>query len=210
MQNLGNPKFSSCKVPPQPITVREYVVAVIWSDSLLPTASFIQGSSRICTVPGSENQWDSSPGLDILVEEKSETLRYNDDPDFLVDLDRKNKELHSRSLVYDFDTLVEYGHKSLLQNSFLVVLMVFSYVSVKKWRDTRRQMRSTAELLVGPQEFSSNALTSATTGFLSSTFIGHGVFGAIYNIFLASSKLAMISAVNKSQHSHKGKTEFLA
>ncbi len=88
--------------------------------------------------------------------------------------------------------------------------MVFSYVSVKKWRDTRRQMRSTAELLVGPQEFSSNALTSATTGFLSSTFIGHGVFGAIYNIFLASSKLGMISAVNKSQHSHKGKTEFLA
>jgi hypothetical protein len=159
---FGRPKIFFLQKYPPPMPVREYVVAVIRSDSLLPTTNFIQSSSCISTAPGSENQWDSSPGLDMLVEVKTETLRYNNDPDFLLDLDRENKELHSRSLVYDFDTSIEYGHKSLLQNSFYVVLMVFGYVSIRKWRDTRRQMSSTTESLAGPRKFRYYEMTTAT------------------------------------------------
>ncbi|KAE8733524.1 putative L-type lectin-domain containing receptor kinase S.7 [Hibiscus syriacus] len=91
---------------------------------------------------------------------------------------------------------------------FFVVLAVFGYVSVKKWKDTRVQKNLKAEILAGPREFSYKELYAATRGFHSSRIIGRGAFGNVYKAVFASS--ASVSAVKKSKHSREGKTEFLA
>ncbi|KAB1215094.1 putative L-type lectin-domain containing receptor kinase S.7 [Morella rubra] len=93
---------------------------------------------------------------------------------------------------------------------FFVVLAVFGYVSLRKWRGIRTQMSFKAELLAGPREFTYGELKSATRGFHSSRIIGHGAFGTVYKAFFVSSKMATIAAVKRSKHSHEGKTEFLA
>ncbi|KAK8542611.1 hypothetical protein V6N12_015201 [Hibiscus sabdariffa] len=91
---------------------------------------------------------------------------------------------------------------------FFVVLGVFGYVSVKKWKDTRVQKNLKAEILAGPREFSYKELYAATRGFHSSRNIGCGSFGNVYKAVFASS--GSISAVKRSKHSREGKTEFLA
>ncbi|KAL4325067.1 hypothetical protein GQ457_11G012350 [Hibiscus cannabinus] len=89
-----------------------------------------------------------------------------------------------------------------------VVLVVFGYVSVKKWKDTRVQKNLKAEILAGPREFSYRELYAATRGFHSSRNIGCGSFGNVYKAVFASS--GSVSAVKRSKHSREGKTEFLA
>ncbi|KAL4312459.1 hypothetical protein GQ457_01G007130 [Hibiscus cannabinus] len=91
---------------------------------------------------------------------------------------------------------------------FFVVLAVFGYVSVKKWKDMRVEMGLTAEILTGPREFSYRELYAATRGFHSSRIIGHGAFGNVYKAVFVSS--GDVGAVKRSKHSHEGKTEFLA
>ncbi|GLT71833.1 hypothetical protein SLA2020_438250 [Shorea laevis] len=101
------------------IAVCEYDDAVIRSESLIPAEGFIQGRSHICTDQSSEEQveddiepeerWESSPGFDVLVDDKSENLGYEDDPEYLLDLDREHRELNSHFLVYDFEDSVEYN-----------------------------------------------------------------------------------------------------
>jgi hypothetical protein len=87
---------------------------------------------------------------------------------------------------------------------FFVVLVVFGYVSVRKWRGIRRQMSFKAELLAGPREFSYKELKSATKGFHSSRIIGNGAFGTVYKALFASPKTGAIAAVKRSKHSHEG------
>ncbi|XWS11363.1 hypothetical protein CRYUN_Cryun38cG0077600 [Craigia yunnanensis] len=91
---------------------------------------------------------------------------------------------------------------------FFVVLAVFGYVSVKKWRDMRIEKCLKAEILTGPREFSFKELYAATRGFHSSRIIGRGAFGNVYKAIFVSSET--VGAVKRSKHSHEGKTEFLA
>lgn len=91
---------------------------------------------------------------------------------------------------------------------FCSVLVVFGYISFKKWKDAKIEMSIQAELVTGPKQFSYKELKSATNGFNSSRIIGHGAFGSVYKGILASSNATV--AVKRSKHSHEGKTEFLA
>ncbi|KAK8318169.1 hypothetical protein V6Z11_A13G154700 [Gossypium hirsutum] len=91
---------------------------------------------------------------------------------------------------------------------FFVVLAVFGYVSVKKWKDMRIEKNLKAEILAGPREFSYKELYAATRGFHSSRIIGRGAFGNVYKAIFVSS--GCVSAVKRSKHSREGKTEFLA
>ncbi|KAA8527070.1 hypothetical protein F0562_008701 [Nyssa sinensis] len=91
---------------------------------------------------------------------------------------------------------------------FCAVLVVFGWISIKKWREIGTQKSFKTELVTGPREFSYKELKSATKGFHSSRIIGHGAFGTVYKAFLNAS--GTISAVKRSKHSHEGKTEFLA
>ncbi|KAK8705915.1 hypothetical protein V6N13_049500 [Hibiscus sabdariffa] len=91
---------------------------------------------------------------------------------------------------------------------FFVVLAIFGYVSVKKWKDARVEKCLKAEILTGPREFSYRELYAATRGFHSSRIIGRGVFGNVYKAVFVSS--GAVGAVKRSKHSHEGKTEFLA
>ncbi|XP_021288078.1 probable L-type lectin-domain containing receptor kinase S.7 [Herrania umbratica] len=89
-----------------------------------------------------------------------------------------------------------------------VVLAVFGYVSVKKWKDMRTEKCLKAEILTGPREFSYKQIYAATRGFHSSRIIGRGAFGNVYKAIFVSS--GTIGAVKRSKHSHEGKSEFLA
>ncbi|KAM2046896.1 hypothetical protein ACFX1T_005630 [Malus domestica] len=91
---------------------------------------------------------------------------------------------------------------------FCVALVVFTYVSVMKWMEVRKQKSFKAELVAGPREFSYKELKSATGVFHPSRILGHGAFGTVYKAFFVSS--GIISAVKRSKHSHEGKTEFLS
>ncbi|XP_059666563.1 probable L-type lectin-domain containing receptor kinase S.7 [Cornus florida] len=91
---------------------------------------------------------------------------------------------------------------------FCAVLVVFGWISIKKWRGIRTQKSFKAELVTGPRQFSYKELQIATRGFHSSRIIGHGAFGTVYKAFISSS--GTISAVKRSKHAHEGKTEFLA
>ncbi|KAK0599703.1 hypothetical protein LWI29_007813 [Acer saccharum] len=91
---------------------------------------------------------------------------------------------------------------------FCVVLAVFGYISVKKWKGMRIGKGQKTELVAGPREFSYKDLHQATKGFHSSRILGRGAFGNVYKAFFVSS--GSIAAVKRSKHSHEGKTEFLA
>lgn len=91
---------------------------------------------------------------------------------------------------------------------FCVALVLFGYVSLRKWRSLRTQKSFKAEVLAGPREFTYRELKLATKGFHSSRIIGHGAFGTVYKAFFITS--GTIAAVKRSKHSHEGKTEFLA
>ncbi|KAI3769198.1 hypothetical protein L6452_00298 [Arctium lappa] len=91
---------------------------------------------------------------------------------------------------------------------FCGVLVVFGYISFKKWNRVKTDMNIQAELLTGPKQFSYKELKTATNGFHSSRIIGNGAFGSVYKAHLASS--GTTAAVKRSKHSHEGKTEFLA
>ncbi|XP_022734613.1 probable L-type lectin-domain containing receptor kinase S.7 [Durio zibethinus] len=91
---------------------------------------------------------------------------------------------------------------------FFVVLVVFGYVSVKKWMDMRTEKCLKSEILTGPREFSYKQLCAATRGFHSSRIIGRGAFGNVYKAIFVSS--GTVGAVKRSKQSHEGKTEFLA
>lgn len=101
------------------ISMSEYEeAAAVRSDSLLPAEGFNQSRSLLCTDQSSEEQvdgpiepeerWESSPGFDVLVDNISENLVYEDEPEYLLALDGEGRELNSQFLGYDFEDPVEY------------------------------------------------------------------------------------------------------
>lgn len=91
---------------------------------------------------------------------------------------------------------------------FCVFLVVFGWISVKKWKGIKIEKSLKAELVTGPRKFSFKELKSATNGFHSNRIIGHGAFGTVYKAFFSST--GTMSAVKRSRHSQEGKTEFVA
>ncbi|KAI5674694.1 hypothetical protein M9H77_15058 [Catharanthus roseus] len=91
---------------------------------------------------------------------------------------------------------------------FCAVLVVFGWISVKKWKGIKTEKLLKAELVTGPRQFSYKELKLATRGFHSSRVIGHGAFGTVYKAFFSNP--ASVFAVKRSKHSHEGKTEFLS
>lgn len=91
---------------------------------------------------------------------------------------------------------------------FCVVLVVFGYTTLRKWRKIKTVKSFKAEIMTGPREFSYKELRIATRGFHSSRILGHGAFGTVYKAYFVQS--GSVAAVKRSKHSHEGKTEFLA
>lgn len=89
-----------------------------------------------------------------------------------------------------------------------IVLVVFGYVSAKKWEKIKKQKSFKADMVTGPRQFSYRELKLATKGFHSSRILGNGAFGTVYKAYFLSS--GIIAAVKRSKHTHEGKTEFLA
>ncbi|EYU33707.1 hypothetical protein MIMGU_mgv1a022261mg [Erythranthe guttata] len=106
-------------------------------------------------------------------------------------------------------------HKSIglglgigIPSFFCVVLVVFGYVSVKKWKGTKTEKILKSELITGPRQFDYKELKFATRGFHPSRILGHGAFGTVYKALFPET--GTISAVKRSKHSHESKTEFLS
>ncbi|KAI7758334.1 hypothetical protein M8C21_013695 [Ambrosia artemisiifolia] len=87
-------------------------------------------------------------------------------------------------------------------------LVIFGYVSVKKWREMKTEMNIKAEVARNPREFSYKELKIATNNFHSSHIIGNGSFGTVYKAFIMSSGTP--AAVKRSLRSGEAKAEFLA
>ncbi|KAH7546941.1 hypothetical protein FEM48_Zijuj01G0254100 [Ziziphus jujuba var. spinosa] len=84
---------------------------------------------------------------------------------------------------------------------FCIVLAIFGYVTVRKWRSIKTQKSFKSEVLAGPREFTYRELKLATKGFHSSRIIGHGAFGTVYKAFFLRS--GTIAAVKRSKHCHE-------
>ncbi|XP_052207444.1 probable L-type lectin-domain containing receptor kinase S.7 [Diospyros lotus] len=91
---------------------------------------------------------------------------------------------------------------------FCAFLVVFGWISIRRWRGIRMEMGLKSELVTGPRQFSYRQLKLATKGFHSSRVLGHGAFGTVYKAHFPASDT--VAAVKRSKHSHEGKTEFLA
>lgn len=91
---------------------------------------------------------------------------------------------------------------------FCAFLVVFGWISMKKWKGMKTERLLKAELVTGPRQFSYTELKAATRGFHSSRVLGHGAFGTVYKAFFTTS--GTVFAVKRSKHAHEGKTEFLA
>ncbi|KDP39264.1 hypothetical protein JCGZ_01021 [Jatropha curcas] len=91
---------------------------------------------------------------------------------------------------------------------FCAFLVVFGYISFKKWQKSKIVKSLKAELVAGPREYSFKELSSATKGFHSSRMIGRGSFGNVYKAYFLSS--GNVAAVKRSKHSHEGRADFIA
>ncbi|KAJ7956661.1 Zinc finger CCCH domain-containing protein [Quillaja saponaria] len=88
------------------------------SDSKSPADGFIHSIAHLCTEQSLEEQinnhlepeewWESSPGFDVLVDDKSGNLGYEDDSEFLLSLDSECGKPNGHFLGYDFEEPVEY------------------------------------------------------------------------------------------------------
>ncbi|CAA0838645.1 Probable L-type lectin-domain containing receptor kinase S.7 [Striga hermonthica] len=87
-------------------------------------------------------------------------------------------------------------------------LVIFGFVSMKKWRGTKNDKNLKAEVMAGPRQFSYKELKLATKGFNQGRILGHGAFGTVYKAYFVD--VGMLSAVKRSKHTHEGKSEFLS
>ncbi|KAK4803643.1 hypothetical protein SAY86_003460 [Trapa natans] len=91
---------------------------------------------------------------------------------------------------------------------FCAILIVFGYVTLRKWKKIKKVKSFKAEIVTGPREFSYKDLKIATRGFHSSRVLGNGAFGTVYKAYFTRS--GSVAAVKRSKHSHEGKSEFMA
>ncbi|GMQ06930.1 hypothetical protein CsSME_00051339 [Camellia sinensis var. sinensis] len=92
--------------------------AAVRSETLILGKGLIQSRSLVCTDQSSDEQVDdyieqedwleSSPGFDVLVDNRSENLGYEEDPEYLIAIDRDGRELNGHFLGYDYEDPVEY------------------------------------------------------------------------------------------------------
>ncbi|KAF2310659.1 hypothetical protein GH714_016115 [Hevea brasiliensis] len=113
---LPAPKNVIVQSPFPEVALRHCEEAVaVKSDFLLQSDSFIQSRSHVCTDLSSVQQvdgyvepqecWESSPGFDVLVDDKSGNLVYEDDQEYLLALDREHRELNNHFQGYEFEDL---------------------------------------------------------------------------------------------------------
>lgn len=88
--------------------------AIKLPDSPLPPVEYRNGSDEHLS-PGQSSEelvkesnepdewWESSPGFDVLVDDGSEQLAYQDDAEYLLARERESEMLHSHLLHYDFE-----------------------------------------------------------------------------------------------------------
>ncbi|KAJ4846949.1 hypothetical protein Tsubulata_037997 [Turnera subulata] len=88
--------------------------AVLKSPSLLQVEGFTQRRShshgcidQISEEP-LEDRWESSPGFDVLVDDKSGNSVYEEDQEYLLGIDNEQRQLNNHFLQYDFEDSVEY------------------------------------------------------------------------------------------------------
>ncbi|KAJ4959165.1 hypothetical protein NE237_026276 [Protea cynaroides] len=99
--------------PSPEISVLECEEARIKAENPLPTEDFIEVRSPSCQEQSSEEHadgpvapeewWESSPGFDVLVDDGSENLGYEDDPEYLLAHEGDARELHNHLLQYDYE-----------------------------------------------------------------------------------------------------------
>ncbi|XP_065851440.1 zinc finger CCCH domain-containing protein 34-like [Euphorbia lathyris] len=114
---LANTKSVILQSPLIPVSQSEEAVS-LKRDLLLFADNFVQNSSHICTDQSSEEQMDdhvepddrkeSSPGFDVLVDDKLENLGYEDDQEYLLAINRERREMSNRFLRYNIEDIVEY------------------------------------------------------------------------------------------------------
>ncbi|GER45967.1 lectin protein kinase [Striga asiatica] len=90
----------------------------------------------------------------------------------------------------------------------LLSLVIFGFVSLKKWKGTKNDKNLKAEVMAGPRQFSYKELKLATKGFNQGRILGHGAFGTVYKAYFVD--VGTLSAVKRSKHTHEGKNEFLS
>lgn len=90
---------------------------------------------------------------------------------------------------------------------FCAILIVFGWVSFKKWKEIGTDNLFKRDMVKCPRLFSYRQLRIATKGFHSSRLLGHGAFGTVYKAIFPSGDTF---AVKKSKHKHQGKDEFFA
>lgn len=87
---------------------------------------------------------------------------------------------------------------------FCAFLVIFGWVSVRKWRGVRMEKSFKAELMTGPRQFNYRDLKLATRGFHSGRIVGRGAFGTVYKACFQDSDT--VFAVKRSKHNnHEGK-----
>ncbi|GAA0148652.1 hypothetical protein Leryth_005709 [Lithospermum erythrorhizon] len=91
---------------------------------------------------------------------------------------------------------------------FCVGMLIFGFISVRRWRRMKSENHLKVELVTGPRQFSYKEIRVATKGFHPSRIIGTGGFGTVYKGFFM--EIGSLSAVKRSKHTHEGKTEFMA
>ncbi|KAJ7978889.1 Zinc finger CCCH domain-containing protein [Quillaja saponaria] len=113
LQHLVPKNISQQSALPR-ISSYEYEAIATKSASKLPAEGFI----HLCTEQSSEEQvnnhvepderWESSSGFNVIVNNKSENFGYEDDSEYLLDLDRECSEPNDCFLGYEFEEPVEY------------------------------------------------------------------------------------------------------
>ncbi|XP_010914899.1 zinc finger CCCH domain-containing protein 34 [Elaeis guineensis] len=95
--------------------------AIKLSDSLLPSVDYVNLDAHLCQDQSSEDLvkecteadewWESSPGFDVLVDDGSEPLAYEDNADYLLAQETEERQsniLHGHQLQHDFESSAGY------------------------------------------------------------------------------------------------------
>ena len=98
-------------------------------DNPLPPTEYVNGSPELCPGQGSDENakdsaeadewWESSPGFDVLVDDGSEQLAYEEDGDYLLAQERESEMLHGRLLQYDYEVPPGYDPLAYPDSGFL-------------------------------------------------------------------------------------------